>query len=40
MVLFKLGGLKIIRQTAKLKSPPNKLRMRYNAYAYLCMQQN
>ena len=30
LVLFKFGGQTKNRQTAKLKSPPNKLRIRYN----------
>ena len=29
MALFKFGGLKIIRQTAKLNTPPIILRIRY-----------
>ena len=29
--LFKFGGLKIIRQTAKLNTPPIILRIRYNS---------
>ena len=35
--LFKFGGLKIIRQTAKLNTPPIILRIRYIGYEIQCI---